>query len=46
MFENELIELRKDGLGDKVKDLVPPDNKALIELIEKRMGLSVFSLID
>lgn len=25
---------------------MPPDNKALIELIEKRMGLSVFSLID
>lgn len=46
MFENEIAELRKDGLADKVKDLVPPDNKPIIELIEKRMGVSVFSLID
>jgi myosin heavy subunit len=46
VFDNEISELKKDGLGDKVKDLTPPDNKPLIELIEKRMGISVFSLID
>ena len=33
IFENEIAELKKDGLGDKVKDLVPPDNKPIIELI-------------
>lgn len=40
------MELRKDGLGDKIKDLSPPDNSPIIELIEKRVGVSVFSLID
>ena len=46
VFENQILELKKDGLADKVKDLIPPDNKPIIELIEKRMGISVFSLID
>ena len=33
-------------MSDKIKNLTPPDNRQIIELIEKRMGVSVFSLID
>jgi myosin heavy subunit len=34
-------------LGDRVKDITPPDNRAVIELIESRKpAISIFSLID
>lgn len=33
VFETELEEIKRDGLGDRVKDITPPDNRAVIELI-------------
>ena len=33
-------------MGDHVRHICPPDNNSVIELIEKRVGVSVFSLID
>jgi myosin heavy subunit len=46
VFETELDEIRNDGLGERVKDIVPPDNRSVIELIEKGKALSIFGLID
>lgn len=47
VFETELEEIKRDGLGDRVKDITPPDNRSVIELIEKKKaGLSIFGLID